>query len=63
MSTASIQPSVGSVDGKFFSNGTQPRVMTSCDTLPCSAALSKVAALQKMMIAGFPGSSNKQEYA
>ena len=37
--------------------------MTSRDTLPCSATLGRIAALQKVMIAGFPvpGTSDKQE--
>ena len=35
--------------------------MTSRETLSCSATLSKIAALQKEVIAGFPGSNNKQE--
>jgi len=36
--------------------------MTSRDTLPCSTTLGKIAALQKEVIAGFPGLSDKQEY-
>ena len=35
--------------------------MTPRDTLSCSATLGKTAATQKEVIAGFPGSSNKQE--
>ena len=35
--------------------------MTSCDTLPCSATLGKIATLQKEAIAGIPSSSIKQK--
>jgi len=42
-------------------NDIQPCVKTSRDTLPCSATLGKIAALQKEVIVGSPGSSNKQE--
>jgi len=35
--------------------------MTSRDTLPYSTTLGKIAALQKEVFTGFPGSSDKQE--
>ena len=35
--------------------------MTLRNTLPCLATLGKIAALQKEVIAGFPGLSNEQE--
>ena len=37
--------------------------MTSRNTLPCSATLGKIAALQKEVIAGFSDLSSKQEDA
>ena len=37
-----------------YLKGIQPSVMTSRDTLSCSAILGKIAALQKEVIAGFP---------
>ena len=44
-----------------YFNGSQPFVMNSCGSLPCSATSGKIAAHQKKSNAGFPGSSNKQE--
>ena len=46
---------------QYYFYGVEPSVMTSCACLPCSAAFGKIAAHQKKPIAGFPGSSNKQE--
>ena len=42
-------------------NGILSFVMTSCASLPCSAADGKIVAHQKKPIAGFPGSGNRQE--
>ena len=59
--TSSSQHHAGQREQQISLNGFKPCVMNLPTVFPCSATLGKIAALQKEVIASFPGPSNKQK--